>query len=238
MRNARALIPLCFIGLVTLASAADREAGMTTVLMSLEQPVEGGHWKYILSRSAVPWSCGGKNGQQTCVDAHVSVDNQSARTLECKLSVDYKAPDGRMLASFDAPAVVLPRSQARVHRQVIIADTLSEVRRLDCISRAPYQRVAKVEGCTYDMKGPALEEYYPPSAVRQSLEGPVIVAFTLPKDAGKATGAVVAESSLVPELDTAALKFIADQRFTTPCPGTRFDVRIRFQLRTQIVTRN
>lgn len=237
MRNARAILSMCFIGLATLASAANRNAGMTPVLVSPDQPVEGGHWKYTMSRSAVPWNCGGKHGQQTCVDAEVSVDNQSGRTLECKLRVDYKAPDGRMLASFDAPAVILPRSQARVHRHIIVPDTLSEVKRLDCIARAPYQRVPKVEGCTYDMKGPLLEEYYPPSAVRESLEGPVVVAFTLPKDAGKAIEAVVAESSLVPELDTAALRFIADQRFTTPCPGTRFDVRIRFQLRTKVATR-
>ena len=221
-----------------LASAATREPGMTPVLVSAEQTVEGGHWTYILSRSAVPWTCGARYGQQTCVDSEVSVDNQSGRTLECKLRVDYRAADGRMMASFDAPALILPRSRVRVHRNIIEPSMQPELKRFDCIARAPYQRVPKVEGCTYEMKGPMLEEYYPPSAVRQSLEGPVVVAFTLPKDSGKAAEVIVAESSLVPELDAAALEFLADQRFTTRCPGTRFDMRIRFQLRTQVSQRS
>jgi TonB family protein len=237
MKYPQAFFTLCLLGLVMLASAANRQAGMTPVLVSAEQSVQDGYWNYTLSRSTTPWTCGARHGQQTCVDSEVSVDNQSGRTLECKLRVDYKAPDGRMLVSFDAPAVILPRSQARVHRNIIDPSTLSEVKRFDCIARAPYQRVPKVEGCAYDMKGPLLEEYYPPSAVRQSLEGPVVVAFTLPKESGKAAETIVAESSLVPELDAAALEFIADQRFTTRCPGTRFDMRIRFQLRTQVAKR-
>ena len=51
----------------------------------------------------------------------------------------------------------------------------------------------------------------------------------LVKRPGAALEVKVAESSLVPALDAAALKCVADQRFTTQCPGTRYDLRVRFE---------
>jgi hypothetical protein len=48
---------------------------------------------------------------------------------------------------------------------------------------------------------------------------------------GRASEVAVADSSLVYALDEAAKRFVKDQRFTTNCPGTRFDVRMRFRLR-------
>jgi len=228
---------VCAVGLAALASAADGDdANKTSVLVAAGQPVESGHWNYTVRRSTAPWDCGAKSAGQKCVDQDVFIHNQSDQTLECNLRVDYKAPDGRVHQSFDTPAVVFPRSRSRAHRHVTDPAEQAEVTRLNCNTRPPYRRIPKVEGCTYEMNGPLLEDYYPPSAIRQTLEGPVTVAFTVLKASGKATDAVVAESSLVPELDAAALKFIAAQRFKTACPGTRFDVRIRFRLRTQIVS--
>jgi hypothetical protein len=40
----------------------------------------------------------------------------------------------------------------------------------------------------------------------------------------------------VPVLDAAALRFIRDQEFRTNCPGTRFDVLMRFKLRDEVAT--
>jgi outer membrane biosynthesis protein TonB len=42
---------------------------------------------------------------------------------------------------------------------------------------------------------------------------------------------VIADSSQLPILDNAAKRIINDLRFKTSCPGTRFDLRMRFTLR-------
>jgi TonB family protein len=103
--------------------------------------------------------------------------------------------------------------------------------RLDCRPRAPYVRIKKSAGCSYEMFGKAFESYYPAAALQQTIEGPVVVSFLLAEGNGKATELHVAESSLSPLLDTAAVRFISDQRFKNSCPGTRYDLRMRFELR-------
>jgi TonB family protein len=74
------------------------------------------------------------------------------------------------------------------------------------------------------------------AAARQGFEGPVVVSFLLPKANGEAQEVRVMESSLSALLDTAALRFISDQRFKNSCPGTRYDLRMRFELRDRYLS--
>jgi TonB family protein len=226
----RAFLILAFLALDLPAGAAED----IDVRISESHPVEDGQWSYAVTRSADSWSCG-KSNQLRCVAQGVTIDNLSGHTLECTLHVDYKMPDGNVLQSFDTPALVLPHEKSSVHRRITYAEPQAEVRSLSCIARPPYQRLPKNAQCNYQMHGDPLETYYPESALRRSLEGPVVVAFSLVTTSGGASDVRVAESSLVPELDAAAIRFIQAQRFNTNCPGTSFDLRVRFRLRDQLL---
>jgi TonB family protein len=231
MRSARHAVPLLVMMLTALAAAAGERPALATVSMSESHAVDGGSWTSLLKRTAEPWTCGAANAGTKCVEHGVVVDNQSPQTLECTAAFDSQAGDAPKVSGQDVPALVLPRSAREIHGPIATTHTKIELARLDCRARPPYQRI-KVDGnCKYEMFGSAFEEYYPAAAVNQALEGPVVVAFQLTARYGPATDISVAESSLVVSLDEAAKRFVKDQKFKTNCPGTRFDVRMRFTLR-------
>lgn len=231
-RAAFARLAAC-LALAAAVTAAERPA-LVTVATSEDQAVEGGSWRHLLKRTQRPWECVARDRPASCVENSVVIDNQSPLTLECRLQLDYAAADGLRITDADVPALVLPRSSREVRGRVTASDTTASVRAAECRARAPYKRLPKTPGCEYEMYGEPLESYYPAAAAQRALEGPVVLSFVLPKARGAATEATVAESSLVPELDAAALRFLADQRFNTKCPGTRYDLRMRFALRDQI----
>ena len=208
------------------------------VSVSPAKATTSGSWSYALRRSSESWTCDDSGHGGKCLEHVVAVDNQSAETLECKLRVDFKRQDGSVLRSFEGPALVFPRTRPEVHATISDDQTHAEIAAMDCWARRPYQRVAKVEGCSYSMMGKPFETYYPAEAKEKSMQGPVIIAFRLDVREGNAKDVVVAESSLQPMLDGAALKFIRDQEFRTNCPGTQFDVLMRFKLRDQVVARS
>ena len=136
-----------------------------------------------------------------------------------------------MLGGADIPAVVLPHSVHEIRGPIATTETVVALSHLDCRARAPYRRLKIAAECKYQMFGQPFEEYYPAAAISQALEGPVVVAFLLTDRTGHASEVAVVDSSLVYSLDEAAKRFVNEQRFSTNCPGTRFDVRMRFTLR-------
>jgi TonB family protein len=225
MRDAR-WYGLPVLLLSALAAAHDRPA-LVTVSVSEVHAVEGGSWTSQIKRTADPWACG-TNAASRCAENSVIIDNQSPQALECSAAFSQgDAPDG----GADLPALVLPRSAHEIHGPIATADTKVELTHLECHARPPYKRLAIGAGCKYQMFGEPFEKYYPASAVSQALEGPVVVAFLLTGRRGHASDVAVVDSSLVYSLDEAARRFVNDQLFTTNCPGTRFDVRMRFTLR-------
>jgi TonB family protein len=221
-------------GLAGLAGAAERPS-LVTVSVSEDHAVQGGRWRSTLKRTAEPWACGTKKQERICVEHSVVIENRSPRTLECFANFVYTPALGGAITDRHVPGLVLPNAAREIRGRVTVSDTKVELAHLYCVERAPYARVRKSADCKYEMFGKAFETYYPEAAVRQTLEGPVVVSFLLPKRNGAATEVQVAESSLVPLLDTAALRFVTDQRFTTSCPGTRFDMRMRFELRDRFL---
>lgn len=142
--------------------------------------------------------------------------------------------DGAVINTFEGPSLVLPHTSPELNSTITDDAAQAEITSLQCLARAPYQRLAKVAGCRYDMMGKPFASYYPAEAKLKSQQGPVIVAFLLPQRLGPAQEVSVVEGSLAPLLDAAALRFIRDQDFRTNCPGQRFDVLMRFKLRDQV----
>jgi TonB family protein len=224
----------CLLLLGSGAVNAAKSQAMRDMSTSQPQTTASGSWNYVLRRSSQAWVCTDTRGSGMCVEHVVAVSNQSNETLECKLRVNLVREDGSVASTFEGPMLVLPRTSPEVHAAISDDKTHAEIIALDCRARASYQRVAKTAGCHYDMMGKPFETYYPAEAKQKSLHGPVIVAFLLDQRRGTAKEVTVAESSQVPMLDAAALRFIRDQELRTNCAGTRFDVLMRFKLRDEI----
>jgi TonB family protein len=221
--------------LFAVASHASDRPALLTVSASESHAVDGGSWNSLLKRTADPWACGtGKDARQ-CVEHSVVVDNQSPQTLECIAAFSSQAGGAPALDGPDVPALVLPRTSHEIRGPIATTDTKVELSHLDCRARPPYRRLKVAPECKYQMFGQPFEEYYPATAVSQALEGPVVVAFLLPERNGRASEIAVVDSSLVLSLDEAAKRFVTEQRFSTNCPGTRYDVRMRFTLRDRYV---
>lgn len=207
--------------------------------ISVSEPraTPSGTWRYTLKRSVEPWPCDDNAAQRRCLEHVVAIDNQSSETLDCRLRVEYRGADGRVGRSFEGPLLVLPRTNTDVHGMFTDATAQADLQALDCRARAPYPRLPRSADCQYNMMGKPFETYYPPEAKVASQQGPVIVSFLLDRRQGSAKQVAIAESSHVPVLDQAALRFIRDQEFITNCPDRRFDILMRFKLRDQVVAR-
>ena len=229
MKGSIACVAAALLGAVG-AQASERPA-LVTVSASEDHAVDGGSWNSLLKRTATPWACGGGKDAKQCVEHTVVIDNQSPQTLECTGSFSSQGGGGPSLDGADIPALVLPRTRHEIRGPIATTETKVELSHLDCHARPPYRRLKVADGCKYQMFGQPFEEYYPAAAVSQALEGPVVVAFLLPERNGRASEIAVVDSSLVYSLDQAAKRFVTEQRFSTNCPGTRFDVRMRFTLR-------
>jgi TonB family protein len=216
------------------APAHDRPP-LVTVSVSEDHAVEGGAWSSLLERTAEPWNCGAGRAATRCVEHSVVIDNQSPQTLECFAAFASQAGTAPALTGADTPALVLPRTTHEIRGPIATTETRVELSRLECRARPPYRRIAVASDCRYQMFGKPFAEYYPAAAVSQALEGPVVVAFLLSERSGHASEVTVADSSLVYSLDEAAKRFVNEQRFTTNCPGTRFDMRMRFTLHDRYV---
>jgi TonB family protein len=224
---------LCFLLATTMAAAAPaaKTYNYQDVTVSDPQAISSGTWRYTLKRSIEPWAC----GSERCLEHVVTVANDSAQTLDCRLRVEYRRPDGTVGRSFEGPLLVLPRTNSDVHSMITDGVTQADLRFLDCRARTPYQRLPRTADCRYTMMGKPFESYYPPEAKRASQQGPVIVSFLLDRRQGTAKEVAIAESSQVPILDEAALRFIRDQEFVTTCPDRRYDILMRFKLRDEVL---
>lgn len=227
-------IVFCLLLLSSVEVNAAKSQALSDVSVSPAHATASGSWHYVLRRSSQAWSCGEGGASRMCLEHVVALTNQSRETLECKVRVNFLREDGSVASTFEGPMLVLPRTSPEIHAAITDDKTRADIAALDCWARAPYQRIAKTAGCSYDMMGKPFETYYPAEAKQKSLHGPVIVAFLLDQRLGAAKEVTVVESSQVPMLDAAALKFIRDQDFRTNCPGTRFDVLMRFKLRDQV----
>jgi TonB family protein len=213
---------------------AAKSQEMRDIRVSEAQPTASGTWQHVLRRSAQAWACSETAAAGKCLEHTVTVNNQSGETLVCQLRVDFKR-GGAVVKQYQGPALVLPRTSPELNSTLTDDQTEAEISSLECLARAPYKRIPKVAGCKYDMMGKPFESYYPPEARLNSQQGPVIISFLLGQRLGPAQEVTIAESSLVPLLDEAALRFIRDQDFRTNCPGQRFDVLMRFKLRDQVL---
>jgi TonB family protein len=131
----------------------------------------------------------------------------------------FDGTEGVNRTSVTGLAVALPRA----HRSIVkdrAKPTVSVVSTaVECTVRAARARPTVAPQCKYGViRAPRLEDFYPAAARQLEEQGPVDVAFMLDLAEGKPSDVRVVGSSLSERLDKAAVQYIENARFSTPCP--------------------
>lgn len=160
----------------------------------------------------------------------VHVESLSADTLNCSVQFTCSGSACFPTTTASGKVVLAPRSNATVIRACMQPENAYEIK-ADCLPRPARAPLKVPANCRYDPVGPvALETYYPPASRRLREQGPVDIAFTLKDAEGFASNAEVVGSSLSARLDEAGLRALRALKLRTTCPGTRFEMRLKFEI--------
>jgi len=168
-----------------------------------------------------------KDGQVVCSRYALEIENPGADTLECIASLVPPAPD----APPQRAAVLTAKDNRVIFSEVAtIAQGVPDVK-VECRRRqAPPPLLTPASCKPTATKVGQISDYYPAASRQLGEEGPVDLEYTLAESNATPTDIKVIGSSLSARLDEAATRFLGDAMFTTPCPGTRYRLRVRFKL--------
>jgi TonB family protein len=161
----------------------------------------------------------------------LQVENRSADTLECFGEVSYDGLNAEGRAGTELPGAFLPHEKRTFLSDRAKPDARITNATVTCNVRKPRERVSVPKGCEFHvLDAPDLGSYYPAVSRRLSEQGPVVLTFVLPSARGTPTGVAVAGSSLFARLDQAAIDYVSQMVFESPCPATRYELLVRFKL--------
>lgn len=168
-----------------------------------------------------------KDGQVVCARYALEIQNPGADTLECIASLVPPAPD----APPQRAAVLTSKENRVIFTEVTtIAQGVPDVK-VECRRRPAPPPLLTPSSCKpTPTKMGQIGDYYPAASRQLGEEGPVDLEYTLAESNATPTDIKVIGSSLSSRLDQAATRFLGDATFTTPCPGTRYRLRVRFKL--------
>ena len=189
---------------------------------------DGWYARYLRAPQTV--DCLGNAGTQ-CREQRLEVTSEAKTDLICKTLVPMA--DG----TNDERSIMLPAGRTKTVAEAFLpADQSLKLRTVSCdtLPAAPALDPAPPAGCRPEVvSGPGVEAFYPDMSRRLQQEGPVTVYFRLDQPEGQAMQIQVGQSSLSPELDQAAMLYIASQTFKVACPGNQFRLRVRFKLQDE-----
>ena len=230
-RHARALsvvIATLVAGAASLPTSAADELDLE--LSPPRSLPSGGFLQYRVMRGSELTTCGVPNTRAIFSWHTVHIENLSKDMLTCSVKLTCGGGLCFPTTTTSGKALVSPNGQVTVIRACMRPEDMYQID-ADCQSR-PVRAPLKIPpGCRYDpVGGLQLDTFYPPASVRLREQGPVDLAFTLREKEGAASDAEVTSGSLYPRIDEAALKAIRALRLRTGCPGTRFEMRLIFQV--------
>jgi len=190
---------------------------------------DGWYARYLRAPQTV--DCLGNAGTQ-CREQRLEVTSEAKTDLICKTLVPLA--DG----TNDERSVMLPAGRTKTVAEAFLpTDQTLKLRTVSCsiLPAPPALDPAPPAGCRPEITaGPGVEAFYPDVSRRLQQEGPVTVYFRLDQAEGQAMQIQVGQSSLSPELDQAAMLYIANQTFKVACPGNQFRLRVRFKLQDEV----
>jgi len=230
-RSARVLS----VAIVTLAAAAASSIanGADEIDLELSPPHSlrgGGFWQYRVMRGSELTTCGMPNTRAIFAWHTVHGENLSQDTLTCNVKLTCGGGLCFPTSTTSAKAVIAPKGQSTVIRACMKPEDMYQID-AECQQRAARAPLKIPPNCKYDAVGaPPLDSFYPMASIRLREQGPVDLAFTLRAADGAPSDAEVVGSSLSPRIDEAALKVLNNVRLRTTCPGTRFEMRLNFDI--------
>jgi TonB family protein len=219
------------VAIAALGSAvASAEDEIELELSPPRSLASGGFWQYRVSRSADLTSCGITDARAMYSWYTVQLENLSNGTLNCSAQLSCKGRVCFPTTTTSVKAVLAPKGQSTVIRACMRPEDPYEIT-TDCQQRPARTPLKIPPNCKYNPVGNApLETFYPAASRRFREQGPVDLVFTLRDAEGAASDPEVVGSSLNPRIDEAALKALRSLRLRTNCPGTRFEMRLNFEI--------
>ncbi len=213
-----------------------REPGETVIyssepkrsLVSRDQPVGSGIWRYRVVENAFMRGCSWSDGPSQTFT--LFVENDSDERLECTASL---ATQRERHSPKTEPVAVEPRERRVAFEACLGGGDIFQGATAACSARAapPAPTWNLPSGCSYTViEAPPIETYYPPAARRLTEEGGVDVSFIVSAPAGRTTDVEVARPSGSARLDEAALRYVKAIKARSTCPDVRYLIRVRFHL--------
>jgi outer membrane biosynthesis protein TonB len=144
-------------------------------------------------------------------------------------SADLQRVDHENRPSLTTHNVLLP-NQSRVSAKDQTKPGAQASGTVECAVRASHMRPDTPKECMFQaVAAPRVEDFYPAASQRIGEEGPVEFAFKREDAEGWARDISVVGSSLSERLDQAAVQYLSNAIFSTPCPGTRYEAASRVQ---------
>jgi len=190
----------------------------------------GVRWNEKYDAAGYTSSCRKDEYSSWCLPAKLRVRNESGKPIVCHGEI--RMPPGNKLSLPDATRdmIVMEHDNVVLVKTTVAVGIKEQSYASDCKPWLPPPPPSAKASCTYRPGAGAIKLDYPPGARVREEEGPVVLHFTLATKSGRPEKIEVAGSSLFPELDAAAVRTLAATEMTTRCPGTRFSVRLDYQL--------
>jgi TonB family protein len=203
-------------------------SGPKRLLVSSDQPLASGAWRYRVVENAFMRRCSWSDGPSQTFT--LFIENDSDERLECTASLttgrDRHAPATE-------PVAVEPRERRVAFEACLGGEGVFQGATAACTARAAPPPLASnlPAGCAYAViQAPGIEEFYPPAARRLGEEGAVDVSFAVTASTGRLTDIEIAKSSGSARLDEGALRYLRNIRARSTCPDVRYPMRVRFRL--------
>ncbi|WP_116812862.1 TonB family protein [Steroidobacter cummioxidans] len=188
-------------------------------------------WTFQLQRADAPVPCRAGEHPPKCVTNSLVIENQSGRILECQAEIRYDGLNSEGFPNMVKPAVLMPRESRVVLSERALPEVAVASHNVTCNARAlDTSRLTRSCKSNLDTSKVDLAATYPPTSRRAAEEGPVILEFSLTREAGPPKDVVVAGSSLFPRLDQAAVEAISRATGSTDCEVGRFMFKLDFKL--------
>lgn len=219
--------PILLMMLLSIAASAAE----TGIAPPPPPPPPAPPWTFQLQRDDAPVPCRAGEDPPKCVTNSIVVENQLPRIIECLTEIRYDGLNSEGFPTTTKPAVLMPRESRVVLSESALPEVPIASHNVTCRTRT-LDRSRLTPSCkaNLDTSKLDLDAAYPPTSRRAAEEGPVVLEFSLTREAGPPKEVVVAGSSLFPRLDQAAVEAISRATGSTDCEIGRFMFKVDFKL--------
>jgi TonB family protein len=198
------------------------------LLLSQDQPVASGTWRYRVIEDAQMRPCSVMDG--TAQTFTLFIENDSDERLECTASL----ASGRERFSLNTEPLAVEARERRVAVEACLGGgEVFQSATAACTPRAapPAPTWNLPAGCAYTVtQAPSIRDYYPSGARRRGEEGAVDLSFIVDAARSRPRDVESAQSSGFAGLDEAAIHYVWAIKARSTCPDVRYLIRVRFHL--------